>query len=259
MRVSTLDERRQFYSREFSLMKVREWFRGWKSPIVFAAVIGRHTRIAPMKYLRERSRTLVIDEYGSPSEIRNYLIDFKPESAYYDRNVYNDWEQARSSGNDTAQLGHSFGQELAFDIDPENFTCPIHGTLEEKMRRHQGLSFCRLEFQLAQQEAAQLVEILSREFSEICLVYSGRGFHIHIRDERTVFWNRRSRLALVKRLSKRGFMMDEWVPSGGMRLIRLPYSLNGLVSRVAIPLAENELGVFDPMTDERTIPKFLPR
>jgi DNA primase catalytic subunit len=200
-----------------------------------------------------------MDEYDSLSEIRNYLIDFKPESAYYDRNVYKDWEQARSIGNDTTQLGHSFGQELAFDVDPENFTCPIHGTLEEKMHNHQGLSFCRLEFQLAQQEAAQLVEILSREFSEISLVYSGRGFHIHIRDEKTVFWNRRTRLALVKRLTKRGFILDEWVPSGGMRLIRLPYSLTGLVSRVAIPLAENELGVFDPITDERTIPKFLRR
>ncbi len=51
--------------------------------------------------------------------------------------------------------------------------------------------------------------------------------------------------------------MDEWVPSGGMRLIRLPYSLNGLVSRTVIPLAKNELGIFDPITDERTIPRFL--
>ena len=257
MRVSTLDERRQFYSREFNLTKVREWFREWKSPIVFAAVIGRHASIAPRKYRREHSRTLVIDEYDSLSEIRNYLIDFKPESAYYDRNIYKDWEQARSIGNDTTQLGHSFGQALAFDVDPENFTCPIHGTLEEKMRRHQGLSFCRLELQLAQQEAAQLVDILSREFSEINLVYSGRGFHIHIGDEETAFWSRKERLALVKSLTKRGLVMDEWVPSGGMRLIRLPHSLNGLVSRVAIPLARNEMGVFDPIVDERTIPNFL--
>jgi len=189
--------------------------------------------------------------------MRNYLIDFMPESAYYDRNVYNDWDQARHLENDPTQLGSSFGQELVFDIDPENFTCPIHGTLEEKMRRHQGLSFCRLEFQLAQQEAAQLIEILSGNFSDISLVYSGRGFHIHIGDEETAFWSRKKRLALVRSLTKRGLVMDEWVPSGGMRLIRLPYSLNGLVSRAVIPLAKNELGVFDPITDERTIPRFL--
>jgi len=259
MRIASLSERKEFYSREFSLARIRDWFRGRHSPIVFAVIIGRHTRIAPRKYLRERARTIVIDEYEGLSEIKNYLIDFRPESVYYDRNVYKDWDQARSVGNDATRLGRAFGQELVFDVDPENFTCPIHGTLEEKMRKHQGLSFCRLELQLARQEAVQLLEILSRRFTQINLVCSGRGFHINITDEETVFWNRKKRLALVRSLTKKGFLMDEWVPAGGMRLIRLPYSLNGLVSRIAIPLAKSELGVFDPITDERTIPKFLSR
>ena len=259
MRISSLGERREFYSHEFSLTRIRDWFRVWRSPIVFAVVIGRHTGISPMKYRRERGRTIVIDEYESLSEMRNYLIDFMPESAYYDRNVYKDWDQARSVGNDATRLGRAFGQELVLDVDPENFTCPIHGTLEDKMRKHQGLSFCRLELQLARQEAVQLVEILSKRFSQISLVCSGRGFHIHITDEETVLWNRKKRLALVRSLTKKGFVMDEWVPAGGMRLIRLPYSLNGLVSRVAVPFPRNELGVFDPITDVRTIPKFLSR
>ncbi len=257
MRIASLSERRQFYSREFNLVRIRDWFRGRRSPLVFAVVIGRHTRIAPSKYRRERARTIVIDEYERFSEIKNYLIDFVPEAVYYDRNVYKDWNQARSIGNDTTQLGRAFGQELVFDVDPENFTCPIHGTLEDKMRKHQGLSFCRLEFQLAQQETLQLTEVLSRRFSQVSLVYSGRGFHIHIRDEEAAFWDRKKRLTLVRSLTKKGFVMDEWIPAGGMRLIRLPYSLNGLVSRIAIPLAKNELGVFDPIIDERTIPKFV--
>jgi len=259
MRIASLSERREFYSLEFSLAKVLAWFRGWQSPIVFAVVIGRHTSIAPRKYLRERARTIVIDEYERLSEIKNYLIDFRPESVYYDRNIYRDWDQARSVGNDATRLGRAFGQELVLDVDPENFTCPIHGTLHDKMRKHQGLSFCRLELQLARQEAVQLVEILSKRFSQISLVCSGRGFHIHITDEETVLWNRKKRLTLVRSLTKKGFVMDEWVPAGGMRLIRLPYSLNGLVSRVAVPLPKNELGVFDPITDVRTIPKFLSR
>lgn len=257
MRIASLDERGRFYSREFSLAKVHKWFKGWRSPIVFAAVIGRHTGVAPKKYRRERARTIVIDEYESLSEIRNYMIDFRPESAYYDRNVYTDWDQARLFRNDPGQLGRSYGQELVFDVDPENFTCPIHGTLEEKMRKHQGLSFCRLEFQLAKQEATQLIELLSRRFSHINLAYSGRGFHIHIADEETVFWSRKKRLTLVRSLTGKGLVMDEWIPAGGMRLIRLPYSLNGLVSRIAIPLAHNSLEAFDPVADKRTIPKFL--
>ena len=257
MRISSLDERKRFYSHEFNFAKVRDWFKEWQSPLVFAAVIGRHTGVAPKKYRSERARTIVIDEYERISEIKNYMMDFRPESAYYDRNVYSDWDQAKRFRNDLSQLGRSYGQELVFDIDPENFACPIHGTLEEKMRKHQGLSFCRFEFQLAQQEAAQLLEILSKKFSHVKLVYSGRGFHIHITDKETVFWNRKKRLTLIRSLTKKGFVMDEWVPGGGMRLIRLPYSLNGLVSRIAVPLAQNQLGVFDPIADERTIPKFL--
>ena len=257
MRVASLDERRRFYSREFALLNVRSWFKGWRSPIVFAAVIGRHTGLAPQKYRRERRRTIVIDEYGDFSEIRDYLLDFRPESAYYDRNVYKDWVQARRFGNDPAQLGHSFGQELVFDVDPENFACPIHGTLEKKMRKHQGLSFCRLEFQLAQLEAVQLLDLLSKKFVHVTVVFSGRGFHLHIADAETLFWNRKRRLSLVRALTKKGFVMDEWVPAGGMRLIRLPYSLNGLVSRIAIPLTQKELPVFDPVADRRCIPEFL--
>lgn len=259
MRIASLTERREFYSREFSLAKISDWFQRWHSPTVFAVIIGRHTSIAPRKYFRERARTIVIDEYEGLSEIKNYLIDFRPESVYYDRNVYKDWDQARRVGNDRTGLGRAFGQELVLDVDPENFTCPIHGTLEDKMRKHQGLSFCRLEFQLARQEAVQLVDLLSMRFSQIRVVYSGRGFHIYILDEGTVFWDRKKRLALVRSLTKKGFVMDEWVPAGGMRLIRLPHSLNGLVCRIARPLSENELGVFDPITDVRTIPKFLSR
>src|SRR5438552_15137292 len=112
MRISSLGERREFYSHEFSLTRIRDWFRVWRSPIVFAVVIGRHTGISPMKYRRERGRTLVIDEYESLSEMTNYWIDFMPESAYYDRNVYKGWDQARHLENDRTQLRSSVAPDL---------------------------------------------------------------------------------------------------------------------------------------------------
>jgi hypothetical protein len=42
-----------------------------------------------------------------------------------------------------------------------------------------------------------------------------------------------------------------------MRLIRLPYSLHGLVSRVVVSVEKGELERFDPIHDKRCIPKFL--
>lgn len=227
------------------------------TPIVFAVVIGRHTRIFPKEYSPKWKETILIDEYRNLDEVKKYLVEFRPESAYYDRNVYRNWEEARKGSSDVLGLGQSFGQELALDVDPENFDCPIHGTLAEKMKRHQGLSFCRLEFQLAKRETVELSELLSRQFNLLRIIYSGRGFHLHILDDETLFWTRKRRWELVQSLTRKGFVLDEWVPTGGMRLIRLPYSLNGLVSRIAIPLGPGEVGAFDPLTDERCLPIFL--
>jgi DNA primase catalytic subunit len=183
-------------------------------------------------------------------------MEFRPESVYYDRNVYGSWQEARRGPGNIEELGKSFGQQLAFDIDPENFDCPIHGSLEEKLSKRQGLSFCRLELQLAQEQAIELMDELSGSFGELRLVYSGRGFHIHVLDEDTFFWTQRQRLTLIRSLVRRGYLMDEWVARGGMRLIRLPHSLNGLVSRLVAPLDRIVVRSLDPLTDPRFLPAF---
>jgi DNA primase catalytic subunit len=256
MRPTSLHERHKFYQREFKTNLVRQWFRGWTNPIVFAVVIGRHTKVYPAEYSKDRDRTILIDEYDSLEDFRQYCAEFRPESVYYDRNVYKSWDEARRGPSKIEELGRSFGQQLAFDIDPENFECPIHGTLEDKMNRRQGLAFCRLELQLAQGQALELMDELSRSFAELRLVYSGRGFHVHVLDEDTFFWTRKQRITLVRSLVRRRYLIDEWVASGGMRLIRLPHSLNGLVSRLAIPLDKIGARSFDPVTDPRCLPSF---
>ncbi len=182
MRPATVQERYEFYHQEFRTNLVREWFRGWTTPIVFAVVIERHTKIFPVEYRRERSRTILIDEYEGLRDLRRYCMEFRPESVYYDRNIYRNWKQARRNQYGIEDLGKSIGQQLAFDIDPENFECPIHGTLGEKLSKRAG---------------------------------------------------------------------------GTMRLIRLPHSLNGLVSRLAIPLDRIESRSLDLVSDPRCIPGFV--
>jgi len=256
MRPASLRERHGFYEREFRTNLVRDWFRGWTTPIVFAVIIGRHTKIVPAEYRTVRDRTILIDEYGKLQELQRYCMEFRPESVYYDRNVYQSWDQARLGPNKLDELGKSFGQQIAFDIDPENFECPIHGTLEDKMNRRQGLSFCRLELQMAQGQVLELMDELSDTFSKLRVVYSGRGFHVHVLDEDTLFWTLKQRITLARSLARRGYLMDEWVAGGGMRLIRLPHSLNGLVSRVARPLDIEKIHSFDLVTDPYCLPGF---
>ena len=60
-----------------------------------------------------------------------------------------------------------------------------------------------------------------------------------------------------EQIKQEGFHIDEWVTSGESRLIRLPFSLNGLVSRIVLPLKKDELESFDALHDKRCLPRFL--
>jgi DNA primase catalytic subunit len=207
-------------------------------------IIGRHTRIFPEEYREDIDTTIIIDEYQNLDDVRQQILGFMPESVYYDRNTYD-------------KNGCKTGQELAFDLDPENLTCPIHGNLANKMKQGQGLSFCALELAMVKQQAINLHEHLTKQFSQVKIVYSGRGFHMHILDEETYRMSEKKRHNLAHVVKKKGFAIDEWVTTGEMRLIRLPFSLHGLVSRIVLPLQKSEVDNFDPRTDRRCIPKFL--
>ena len=244
MKYSTLEQRKQFYSNEFNLHKVLEWFEGGIGNIKFAVIIGRHTRIFPEKYKEDALTTIIIDDYKNLEDLREQILEFLPEAVYYDRNRY-------SSNN------LKLGQELAFDLDPENINCPIHGSLADKMKRQQGLSFCDIELDMVKREAIGLYNFLETRFSDLRVVYSGRGSHLHVLDTEAINLTTKERIDLAQKAKHEGFHIDEWVTSGEYRLIRLPYSLNGLVSRIALPLKKDELESFNPVHNERCLPKFL--
>ncbi len=243
MRPATLEERKQFYTSEFNVKKVTSWFRGRPGRSNFAVIIGRHTKIFPEAYREDAETTIIIDKYRDLGDVRRQILEFLPEAVYYDRNVYVDGEKVR--------------QELAFDLDPENVTCPIHGTLADKLARGQGLGFCNIELDMVRKQAAKLFEYLENEYSDLKIVYSGRGFHIHVFDERACHLTTRERLKIARTVKKKGFAIDEWVTAGEMRLIRLPFSLHGMVSRVVLPIEKTELEQFDPVHDERCIPRYM--
>jgi DNA primase catalytic subunit len=244
MKYSTIDERRQFYSIEFNLAGVAEWFKDKPGKTWFAVIIGRHTKIYPEKYRQDIATTIIIDQYRSLEDVRGQVLEFLPEAVYYDRNVY-------------SEEGEKVGQELAFDLDPENVVCPVHGSLADKMAKNQGLGFCEIELDMVRKETIRLYEFLETSFSHLQVVYSGRGFHIHVLDKAAYELTMQERLKIAEEAKQAGFHMDAWVTSGEMRLIRLPHSLNGLVSRIVLPIEKSELETFNPITDKRCLPKFF--
>jgi DNA primase catalytic subunit len=110
---------------------------------------------------------------------------------------------------------------------------------------------------MVKKEASGLYEFLQQSFRSVRVVYSGRGFHLHVLDLEAYQLSVEERLALSEKVKQAGFHIDEWVTSGEMRLIRLPFSLNGLVSRIVLPLKKDELESFDAVHDRRCLPRFL--
>jgi DNA primase catalytic subunit len=262
MRYSTLSERKSFYRDEFDVKRLEKWMRSRKiENTVFACILGRHTGIYLKKFAKIFTQTVLFDDLVDYDELRKSLAKYLPEGAYYDRNLYKERERCANCRllHNCFRCANFLGQELAFDVDPENLTCPVHGDLAEKMKRHQGLGFCTYEFSAVRQETLKLHEYLEEEFSHLSIVYSGRGFHIHVLDEDAYLMKAGERKRLAREIIGKDILIDEWVTSGEMRLIRLPYSLHGMVSRICMPLSKKGIERFDPVKNKKIMPGFLTR
>ncbi len=257
LRPSTLAERRRFYVRLMDYEAAERWFASFPGERVFALILGRHSGVYPPRFRALKNIVLLVEEARRVQDLRPYLLKYLPEGVYYDRNAYASVAGARRDRLDYAHAWRSRwyrGQELAFDLDPENLDCPIHGDIDAKMRRHQGLSFCDWEFEETRRQAVELCDALAGEWSRIAPVYSGRGFHVHVQDPDAYALTKAERTAIARRYGRR-FALDEWVTSGEMRLIRLPGSLHGMVSRIVVPVARGNLERFG-YNDPGALPRF---
>ncbi len=235
----------------------KRWMARESGERAYALIVGRHSGIYPRRFRHLKNVPLIVDDVADPTGLRPFLIKYLPEGVYYDRNVYESLEAARRTGLDYAHAWRSrnfLGQELAFDLDPENLDCPIHGDIDAKMKRHQGLSFCDWEYEEIRRQAAELFDELATRWSDLRATYSGRGFHIHVFDDEAFRLSRKNRGAIARSVARR-FAIDEWVTSGEMRLIRLPYSLHGMVSRIVVPVPRRDLPSF-AYDDPRAKPSF---
>src|SRR3989344_7405010 len=216
-RASTLKEREEFYKKEFSVEKIKKWFaeNKIKIPQICALDAGSETDIIASKKLKDK---MLYFPFG---ELKKQVLRYLPEDVYYDRNRYENKNKILRNFN----FEERKSQELAFDVDSDNFGCDVSiGEKEYKKCLEKTLK-----------RAINLKNELEKKgFRKIKIIYSGRGFHVHVFDERGFYLTNEERKKLGKEFLK--FGIDEWVSDGGIHLIRMPYSLNGLVSRIVTPL-----------------------
>jgi DNA primase catalytic subunit len=258
LRPTSLADRRAFYLRGMDYRAADRWLSRTPGDRVYALIIGRHSGIYPRRFRHLKNVPLLVEDARTARDLRTFLLKYLPEGVYYDRNVYRSVDEARRRRLDYSHPWRSplfLGQELTFDLDPENVDCPIHGDVEAKMRRRQGLSFCDWEFREVRRQAADLYDELAEAWSNLSVVYSGRGFHVHVLDKDAYRLTRRERGRVASSYARR-YAIDEWVTSGEMRLIRLPHSLHGMVSRVVIPIHRRGIEHFT-YDDPRAMPGFV--
>jgi DNA primase catalytic subunit len=259
MHPSRLEERRSFYQSEFDVRAVSGWIGDRRRSMKFAMIPGRHTGIVAPAHAEDRDNVVIIDTWRTAADIRDYAIEYLPEGLYYDRNRYADVKECakcHESSMGCDKCDNFDGQQLAFDLDPENVDCPYHGHIGEKIQRGRGLSFCMYEFKEVRKQAFALFRELDALYEKVGVVFSGRGFHVVIDDEFAYLLSRKERQVIARRFGRR-YAIDEWVTVGGSRLMRLPGSLNGLVSRKCMIIKEiRDLLEFDPRSSRLALPAF---
>lgn len=261
----TILQRKKFYSDEFAIGQVKQWFHRLPEPLrnpIFSVDVGAESGIVRKKYSTSAG-SLILFSVRDLDDLRYNLVDYCPEDTYYDRNLYEDKEKClkcRKLGKkNCASCTNIVGQHLMFDIDPENIDCPNCGTLGERIRRKSMYQFCYICFRKAAIYTRRLHGILlSKGYINLEVIYSGRGFHIYIEDPSAYELRFQERDALAKWVKEEQHIpIDPWVTRGGTRFARLPYSLHGLVGKVVTPVKAEALSRLNPTRDDNLTPQCL--
>ncbi|MBI2628522.1 hypothetical protein HYW74_00370 [Candidatus Pacearchaeota archaeon] len=233
-RKSTLSEREQFYNKEFSVAKLKAWFKknNLQLPQLCAVDAGSESGII----LDKKNKDIML--YFKFSELQKKIKKYMPEDVYYDRNRYKNPDKILKTL-DFNNLNNRLSEELVFDIDIDNLGLKGKNELSDSNLR-----------KLYEIALKMRKELLNMGFKKVGIVYSGRGFHAHVFDKKASLLSVKQRDELNKKLRK--YPIDPWVSRGYIRLIRMPYSLHGLVSRVVTPV-----NVSKGFEIKKTMPRFM--
>lgn len=245
MKPAGVEERERFYRESFPREVLKDKMERWN---VFVPVVdvGSDTTLYRPRHKALKGTLVRLEDYDDIGELRDRIIDLAPEDIYYVTTVEKE-----------GMVETNPDRELVFDLDPDHIAC------EDCRRRRKYLdenaaasTFCGECFSEVAEETLQLFSFLKSHFDDIRIFYSGRGFHIHVEDETGFRMDREDRRELAGKVEKQ-FPIDTEVTGGDSDLIRLPGSLNGLVSREVVEVEPDELQRPRKILESRGVPAFV--
>jgi len=247
-----VEDREQFYREEFDVRSIKDLYFRWKKP-VFAFDVGTETTLYKRRFKKYKGKLVYIREYGDLEELMEKFETYAPEDLYYDTRVYeSDPRQSNTVWEKPS------GRQLVVDLDPELLECKRCRT----RRRHMddGIvashTFCEECFADLAEQTAKLTVLLDRNFESVRTYFSGRGFHVQVRDRDGFTMDDMKREQLAAKLAKR-FPVDEKITAGEKNVMRLPGSLHGLTGRKVVQVDLDDLQDPDHILYEKSVPEVL--
>lgn len=223
-RPSTISEREEFYTKEFSIKKLLSWFKKHHLPTPQICALDAGTDTGIILEKKHKGNML----YFKFKDLIKKIKQYAPEDVYYDRNQYKNPKKILNTLNFETRIN----QELVFDLDVENMAEEVNNRSLQKLFRI----------------TLKMKKELEKRFDKVHITYSGRGFHLHVDDKCAKRMTIEERRALNAKFVN--YPLDPWVSKGFIRLIRMPYSLNSIVSRTVIPVDKK-------FNIEKSYPKFI--
>lgn len=242
-RPARVEEREQFYRESFPAGAVQHLQERWNQPVLVVDVGTESTWYRP-RFKEYKGKLVRIRDYETLEELHDKIVEYAPEDFYYRMII------------ETGRVEVNPEKELVFDLDPENVECRRC----ERVARHGDLPrhrvFCDDCFATVAAKTRRLATFLETHFDALQVVYSGRGFHVHVQDDAAFKMTREERKELAERVVKE-FPIDVDVTGGDIDIVRLPGSLHGLVSRIVTPVAVDELSDPEHILHRKSVPDFL--
>jgi len=243
LKPASVEQRERFYREEFPREQVARRIGRWYR-FVPVIDIGSESTLYKPRLSDLKGKLVRVSGYTDIDQLVEKFVDYAPEDIYYSRTIEKPDE-----------VHVNPDQELVFRIGPFAVDCVRcerkRKYLDEDQHRN---VFCLDCLGTAAEKTKELYRFLKRHFDDMDIVYAGRGFNIHVNDEDAYRMAMEDRWELANKVAKQ-FPIDKEVTAGDKDMIRLPGSLNGLVSRTAITISPHDLDDVEFLLNHKAVPR----
>ncbi len=243
LKPASVEKRELFYREEFPREQIAKRIGRWYK-FVPVIDVGSESTLYKPRLADFKGKLVRVQDYKNIDHLVEKVVDYAPEDIYYNRTIEREGEVRVDPD-----------QELVFRIEPFQLDCVRCDRKREYMEKSEHRNvFCLDCLGEAGQKTKQLYGFLKRHFDDMDIVFAGRGFNIHVNDEDAYQMAMEDRWELANKVAQE-FPITKDVTAGEKDMIRLPGSLNGLVSRTATVVSPHDLDDVEYLLNHKSVPQ----